>query len=225
MIGGINNNYQRSGALPLNANSNIISKNSFGDILKDKESKIMTAKDYLATLSSQDLKVIQKEHCLAQEINVNSLSEEGAENLLVANGDYRKLVDLNNDGITEIGAGKNFIFPPPNAPDEVKDAWDQATANLTLKEKMSALLPFLAKQIEVNAYRMPDGTFKVRSPGEAGYRNAFGSTVQSYYNLIDEVKAELENDPERANSERQKYIKFEMSILNKFLENLNKLTD
>ena len=210
MISSINNNYH-------------LANNCFNDILKDRQSKKMNAKDYLATLTSEELSIIQKEKCLAEKINISKLSEEGAENLLVAKGDYKKLVDLNNDGITEIGEGKSFIFPPPNAPDKVKDAWEEATANLSFKEKMLALSPFLVKQLQANLHRLPDGSCKALSPGDPGYRNAFGNTIQSYYSLINEIKYQLANDPERAKPEKQRYIKFELGVLDKFMENLDKL--
>lgn len=92
------------------------------------------AKSFLASLSAQDLTLLQQAGGLAEGINVASLSEEGAANLLLTN-DNR--VDLNNDGIVEVGAARLITFPPVNAPQSVKDAWEAATAGMSDKDQMS----------------------------------------------------------------------------------------
>jgi len=92
------------------------------------------AKGFLATLTAQDLALLQQAKGLADTINVATLSEEGATNLLL---DHAAQVDLNNDGLVEVGIGKMMTFPPPNAPQAAKDAWTAATAGMSDSYRMS----------------------------------------------------------------------------------------
>ena len=88
-----------------------------------------TAKQVLSGLSSDDLHLVQQAAGLVDRILVSSLSEEGATNLLVGR-DQASMVDLNNDGLVEIGAGKMITFPPVNAPEYVHQAWAEAIEDL-----------------------------------------------------------------------------------------------
>ena len=92
------------------------------------------AKQFLAALTPQDLTLLQQASGLAECIDVASLSEEGAANLLLAN-DSR--VDLNNDGLVEVGAARLIAFPPVNAPQAAKEAWEAATAGMSDRDRMS----------------------------------------------------------------------------------------
>lgn len=92
------------------------------------------AKQFLAALAVQDLALLQQASGLAQGINVSALSEEGAANLLLER-DSR--VDLNNDGLVEVGAAKIIAFPPVNAPQAAKDAWEAATAGMSARDRMT----------------------------------------------------------------------------------------
>lgn len=94
----------------------------FGHILNKASSTTKAPKNFLKSLSQAELAVVQKAHSLANTININQLSTEGAANLLTQpDPDFR--VDLNNDGLVEIGEAKTFSFPPPNAPNHVKEGW------------------------------------------------------------------------------------------------------
>ncbi|NOQ76888.1 MAG: hypothetical protein GQ475_03665 [Methylococcaceae bacterium] len=94
----------------------------------------ISAKEVLNNMSKSELQLLQTATSLAAPINVNSLSKEGAINLL-AQPDKTGLVDLNNDGIVEVGAARNMVFPPVNSPAHVKDAWDKATEDLSFFDK------------------------------------------------------------------------------------------
>lgn len=85
------------------------------------------ARQFLGALTVQELDAVRQNHCLAEPINPAGLSEEGAENLLLPEG-YG--VDLNHDGIHEVGMGRTASFPPSDAPADFKEAWFQATANM-----------------------------------------------------------------------------------------------
>ena len=100
----------------------------------EQQQNNLSAKEVLNNMSKSELQLLQTATSLASQINVNSLSKEGAINLL-AQPDKTGLVDLNNDGIVEVGAARNIMFPPVNAPDYVKDAWDKSTEGLSFSDK------------------------------------------------------------------------------------------
>jgi len=109
----------------------------FSSLLKEaqeQQDNNISAKEVLNTMSKSELQLLQTATSLAFPINVNSLSKEGAINLL-AQPDKTGLIDLNNDGIVEVGAARNIMFPPVNAPAYVKDAWDKSTEGLSFFDK------------------------------------------------------------------------------------------
>lgn len=98
----------------------------FSSILSRAKQSGQSAKDFLKSLSQQEMHVVQKANSLADRIDVTSISAEGAHNLLTQPDNSGK-VDLNNDGIVEVGAARSIIFPPVNAPEFVKKAYAEAT--------------------------------------------------------------------------------------------------
>lgn len=166
---------------------------AFKSILEEKSKSTKSAKEFLATLSSAELHIIQEANNLACTINVNELSDEGAENLFNRPVGKSKLVDLNNDGIVEVGEAKTIVIPPLNAPDSVKEAWEQATSGLTLREKVLLEGKFLVKQIEANSYKDVYGNIKVRQPGESGWVNIFGETEEAFVSLLEELIYRIDN--------------------------------
>ena len=94
-----------------------------------------SAKQVLASMSSAEMNLLQKATSLANPITISTLSNEGARNLL-AQPDGKGLVDNNNDGIVEIGAGRTIRFPPVNAPASVHKAWEQASENMSEGDKL-----------------------------------------------------------------------------------------
>ncbi|RDE24328.1 hypothetical protein DV711_01690 [Motiliproteus coralliicola] len=101
----------------------------------EKLSADQTAKQVLAGLSAADMQLLQRATSLADPIHIESLSDEGAINLL-AQPDKTGMVDLNNDGVVEIGKAKTLAYPPLNAPVGVHEAWERATANLSEADVM-----------------------------------------------------------------------------------------
>lgn len=155
-------------------------KQVFSDIIERKERSGKSGKEFALTLNDYELSVVQKSKLIADRINPSKLSAEGAENLFVVQGDNRKYVDLDNDGITEIGEGKVLIFPPPNSPDSVKDAWDETSKNMTFEQKMLVMGSFLAETVgDRNQSHSPS------------VRNPYGSTSQDFSDLIDRVVCRL----------------------------------
>lgn len=111
-----------------------------------------TAKSILSSLSQTELKILQKSAALADPIRIAVLSDEGAQNLL-SQPDRSQMVDLNNDGIVEVGEGKTISFPPVNAPDHVKEAWTEATAEMPWREK---IILELKMHHQVYGFHLPD---------------------------------------------------------------------
>jgi len=95
----------------------------------------ISAKEVLADMSQGELRLLQKATSLAEPINVSELSQEGAINLL-AQPDRTGMVDLNNDGIVEVGVARSISFPPVNAPESVHQAWEKATEGLSEGDKL-----------------------------------------------------------------------------------------
>ncbi|PHS25283.1 MAG: hypothetical protein COA83_06245 [Methylophaga sp.] len=101
---------------------------------RKQQQQNVSAKQILHNMTKSELALLQTVTSLANPIDVGSLSKEGAINLL-AQPDKTGLVDLNNDGIVEVGAGRRVMFPPVNAPAHAKAAWDKATEGLSFQDK------------------------------------------------------------------------------------------
>ena len=95
----------------------------------------VSAKEVLSDMTADELRLVQKSVGLAGMIQVDSLSDEAAINLL-AQPDKTGMVDLNNDGLVEVGAAKMMVFPPVNAPASVQRAWQEATEGMSEQDKM-----------------------------------------------------------------------------------------
>lgn len=112
--------------------------NSFAELLDEahaQQDKNISAKQVLSNMTASELQLLQKATSLAEPIKISSLTKEGSINLL-AQPDRTGLIDLNNDGLVEIGAAKSIAFPPVNAPAHIKTAWEQSTAHLSEQDKM-----------------------------------------------------------------------------------------
>ena len=83
---------------------------------------------FLRGLSQTDLDLVGRIHSLADAIDPNALTREGAYHLLLPEG-YK--VDLNRDGVSEVGIAKVCIFPPLDAPESFRSAWLSATSNMS----------------------------------------------------------------------------------------------
>ncbi len=92
-----------------------------------REGGYVAPKSFLATLSKDQLSVLQQVQHLADPIRVSGLSEEGALNLLLPPDTH---VDLNNDGLTSVGVAQTLRFPDSQTPTAVRDAWEIATLDM-----------------------------------------------------------------------------------------------
>ncbi len=140
---------------------------------------IENARAFLGTLSAAELEAVRQNHCLAERIDTGSLSDEGAQNLLLPEG-YS--VDLNRDGIDEVGAARTMSFPPKDAPDAFKEAWFQATAGMGMGEMMSYQL---SMHIAVYGLEVDGKTLGTQYAPDK---------IDSYRQIVDNLLAALEGN-------------------------------
>lgn len=140
---------------------------------------IENARQFLGSLSTQELEAVRQNHCLADPIDTGSLSEEGAENLLLPEG-YS--VDLNHDGIDEVGAARTFSFPPKDAPAEFKEAWFQATAGMDTGMMMTYGL------------MLHDAVYGMQINGQSQGSLYAADNTDSYRSIISNYLASLEEN-------------------------------
>ncbi len=116
--------------------------------------------------------------------HIDSMSREGAHNLLVT--DHTEFVDLNNDGMVDRGQGRGSIFPPPNAPQSVKDAWDKTMEGKSDIEKLSAASIFLVMSGNANLKYDSSGNFTgFYGPDDPEYTNIFPTSKEGWFTLLD----------------------------------------
>lgn len=162
---------------------------------------------FLNGLSASEMELLRKVHSLAAPISVAVLDFEGAYNLLTAPGEAR---DLNNDGLLGVGIGKGWQYPPPNAPEAVKKAWEEATANIPESEKWLKMAPFMAASISANI--KPDKG-SLYEPGEAGYRNIYADPGFSYTRQISDILQQMERFKGQNDGNYRETREFLLSLL------------
>ena len=96
---------------------------SIYDKVKESDVKVNTAKDFLTTLSRSEMSTLRKYDSLADTINIDTLTNEGAYNLLMH--EYEKY-DFDGDGAIMDGAAKTLSLVPQNMDDEAKKTWVKA---------------------------------------------------------------------------------------------------
>lgn len=137
------------------------------------------ARQFLGSLSAKELNAVRQNHCLADRIDTASISEEGAENLLLPEG---YAVDLNADGIEEVGAARTMSFPPSNAPEAFKEAWFQATADMDQGMMMTYSL------------MMHDSVYGIQIDGQSQGLLHAPDKMESYRSIISNYLASIEEN-------------------------------
>jgi hypothetical protein len=181
-------------------------QSAFQAILKARQqASHLTDKQFLNTLSTQQMMDLIAYHGLAHPVQVHALSEEGAANLLTPPEFQR---DIDGDGLVEVGAAKLFVFPPPDAPKEVFEAW----AELTKEEQFQINTLAFAKWFIQNreAYLAGD---------DASYTSIYIGPCTDYVMLVDELLQLIQ--------QQRKYWTFEeyeqqWDTLNKFKKALQR---
>ncbi|SFK02440.1 hypothetical protein [Methylophaga sulfidovorans] len=149
---------------------------TFQNILQ-KVQQTHDPKAALRSLSADELDVVRQAHGLAEPIKISVLSDEGAANLLNAPG-YTH--DLNNDGLTTIGEGNMFTFPPENAPASFKAAWEEASDGLSIMDIPTHMI-FAVGLANIG-----------REPGDPNWVNPYASPDYDYGNAVSEIMDSVE---------------------------------
>ncbi len=145
------------------------------------------AKEYLENMDEKDLRVLQHYHSLADTINVDSLDEEGAINLLAHR--YENL-DYNNDGIVKVGIGSMMAMIPQNMPMAEKERiYD--TFEIMRSEGMSEKEEF--EMMAMIGFQLNKDNLLARLSEETGI--PYQSSTQDYYNggYIEAMKEHIYN--------------------------------
>jgi hypothetical protein len=122
---------------------------------QDADIKLKNAKDFLQNLSDEQLHTLQKYSGLAEAIDVDAISAEGAYNLLMHDNQQ---YDFNSDGVAEVGISKHMLPVPTTMPVDVRDAYIKAMNSLDDRDKlMSMMLTFdmgrLQSQLDGTPYK------------------------------------------------------------------------
>ncbi|PHQ33803.1 hypothetical protein [Rhodopirellula bahusiensis] len=175
-----------------------------------------TPKDFLRGLPAEELETVQTIHRLADPIQVDSLSEEGALNLLVPPAAQ---VDLNRDGITQSGRANGIRFPDSTTSPEVTEAWNEATAGMSWGERaiyeLRMKLPVLTANFVVNGEGQITGQ---REPGDPDWVNpmedpeySFVDETQRWIDYLDYFKNQI--DPDQYAKDRSFFESFQQKLI------------
>ncbi len=149
---------------------------TFQNILQ-KVQQTHDPKAALRRLSADELDVVRQAHGLAEPIKISVLSDEGAANLFNAPGFTH---DLNNDGLTTIGEGNMFTFPPENAPASFKTAWEEASEGRSIMDIPTHMI-FAVGLTNIG-----------REPGDPNWVNPYATADYDYANAVSEIMESVE---------------------------------
>ncbi len=107
------------------------------DKAKDSDVSMSNAKDFLNSLTKDELRTLQNYTRLADEIDVGKLNEEGAYNLLLHH--YEKF-DFNNDGIVSDGLAQTQTMLPANMPYEDKKVLVETLNDMSDKDRFMGMM-------------------------------------------------------------------------------------
>jgi len=144
-------------------------------------------KAFLSSLPATDMEVLRQVHSLADPINVSALNNEGAANLLVQPGSAQ---DLDNNGLTAIGAANIITFPPQNAPESFKAAWNSATEGMSFADIPTQMI--FAVGLANMRYDASTGRTTSIEPGDPNWRNPYADPNYDYRDAVGKVISGLE---------------------------------
>lgn len=104
---------------------------------KDENVTISTAKYFLNSLSKEELGTLQHHALLVNDINVNTISEEGAYNLLLH---HYEQYDFDEDGYVSTGEGKHTSWLPRNTPQKEKEVLVETLNEMDEKDRFLSLM-------------------------------------------------------------------------------------
>ena len=123
------------------------------DDAKEKGINVSNAKEYLESLSKEELSTLQNYTLLVNEITVDTLSNEGAYNLLL---DHYEKYDFNNDGFVEDGIGKGIPLIPSHFSNTEKKALVDTFNSIGPKNMLMMATLLMPPMKFVNGEIVPD---------------------------------------------------------------------
>lgn len=103
----------------------------------EEDVKLSNVKEFLADLTEEELATLQNYAQLADKIEINELSDEGAYNLLMH---FYEKYDFDNDGFTEDGNTKTISLIPQDIDNDLKEAFVNALNNSQEDNTLSMLV-------------------------------------------------------------------------------------
>ena len=155
-------------------------RQAYGEVLVGAYSDggYVDPKTFLKGLSKEQLKTVQEVNALADPINVDNLTEEGALNLLLPRAAQ---VDINRDGFTQSGRGYGFRFPDSTTPPDVVQAWEETTAGMSWGERAMHELQMKMPLISANFFVDANGAYSHHyEPGDPEFTNPMTKPGYSY---------------------------------------------
>lgn len=143
---------------------------------------------FLSSLSSDDLHLLAHVRSWGanSKLDPSTMNDEEAINFILPDS---RQVDLNDDGLIASGnGGRSWRFPPPNAPQAAKDAWEEATQGMSVKDRMILEISFMPLNIKVDE----NGRATAIEPGSAEWENPFSDPDFSYRDMVAKTIAGLE---------------------------------
>lgn len=193
-------------------------------IITDDAKKSDNPKSFLKSLNVDERILVKKSNSYGLDLtdsHIDQMSEEGARNMLVE-PTSRHYVDLNNDGIVDHGMAKTFVFPPPNSPEKIKDAWDKTIDNLPESEQLLASSIFLTQQLSANIkYDDAGKAIGFYGSEDEEYTNIFPVTTNSWFSLLDTIDSYLNFSKTVAQTPKDLMnIEKDMELISQFRSNI-----
>lgn len=177
--------------------------------------------EFLESLSPIELRALQKHHGLGDPIYPSKLDFEGAFNLLRLPDEAR---DINRDGLIGRGIGHSIQFPPPDAPREVIDAWNEATKGLDWLAKatmeFSMWLRAGGRDVILN-----ESSGKSQSAGSSGRMPTSDSYLSDSFDwrefALSMISFEAENARYNTSDTQRRVHQLRLSTFEKFFDSLS----
>lgn len=144
---------------------------------------------FMQTLDGDKLDLLARVHSYGamSTLDPATMNDEEALNFILPDS---QAVDLNDDAMVAMGnGGRSFRFPPPNAPQGVKDAWEEAAASMSEIDRMTLTLGFMPLNLKLEA----NGAVVAIAPGDPDWKNPFSGPNVPYRDMIEKQIDGLEH--------------------------------
>jgi len=169
---------------------------------KDKNINISNAKEFLSSLSKEELDTLQHFSGLAEQVNVSVLSDEGSYNLLL---NHYERYDFNNDGLVTSGIGNSLPMIPTNMSNHDKKALVDTVNEMGMDKAFLGLSMIIFSNMTINGAtndRVDFSSIKERmeqilSPENEKYSTLeFRESINSFWDVFQDKHA---NSSEQSN--------------------------